>query len=217
MAEIRFFRWGSPSDRTMNTILKPIPGVNGSNYKGYHEKLMDHFRDVQSQTVSYLLVSMQQLVELVGRGTWNVATTRERKALLLRLFNKAKCTIARNTFKSESSAVDFENIFCRVDDERKLWQNVVRTEFANLALKTYDFRIDSDNDNALFELYKDLMSSEAFTRLNLGPVGNVLGRIHRPVAGGGREAKATTARVSRKATPRYGPDSSKNWHATSFG
>lgn len=129
MAEIHYFRSGSPTDRTINTFLKPIPGVNGSNYKGYREKLLDHFKDVQSQTVSYLLVSMKQLIDLVGKDEWDAATNPERKALLLRLFSKAKCTISRNCFKIESSAVDVENIFGRADEERKLWQNMVRTKF----------------------------------------------------------------------------------------
>lgn len=109
MAEIFFFRLGSPSDRTMNFLLKPIPGYNGSNYKGYRERLMVHFREIQNQTLSYLLVSMQQLVELVGQAEWDAATLPERRALLVRLFNKAKCTISRVCFKIEYSAIDFEN------------------------------------------------------------------------------------------------------------
>lgn len=72
--------------------------------------------------------------------------------------------------------MDFENIFARDDDERRLWQKMVRTNLVNLALKTYEHRIYASNDKDMFTLYKDHRSTRAFTRLNLGPVGNVPGR-----------------------------------------
>lgn len=59
-------------------------------------------------------------------------------------------------------------------------------KLVNLAMKTYEHRIEERNDNKMFNTYKEHMSMKAFKRLNLGPVGNVPGRTHRSIAGGGR-------------------------------
>lgn len=179
------FRYGTLRDWHIGLILRSILGVNGSNIKGYSNKLIRRENSIRNEILSYLLVSMCHLVGLVGLDAWKAASKADRTALLRRLFEQAKCTISRNTFHTEFLAVDFENIFSGQDDGRLTWQTVVMTKFIDMALATYEHRIAADNKEAMVAVHKGLMQSDEMRSLNIGDHGDVPARMHgrRRVAG----------------------------------
>lgn len=179
------FRYGTLRDWHIGLILRSILGVNGSNTKGYINKFIRRENSIRNETLSYLLPSMRHLVSLVGLDTWKAASQADRTTLLRRLFEQAKCTISRNTFHTESLAVDFENIFSCQSGGRLTWQTVVMTKFIDLALATYEHRIAADDKEAMVVVYKGHMQSVEMRSLNIGDHGDVPARMHgrRRVAG----------------------------------
>jgi hypothetical protein len=85
----------------------------------------------------------QLLVEVPG---FRNATREARISLLVRMFNQSKIVISENLFYVEAQSVGIPSIFRSDDDDRRPWQNFLRTRFVNLAMNTYDILVLEEND-----------------------------------------------------------------------
>ena len=85
----------------------------------------------------------QLLVEVPG---FRNATKEARISLLVRMFNQSKIVISENLFYVEARSVGIPSIFRSDDDDRRPWQNFLRTRFVNLAMKIYDIMALEEHD-----------------------------------------------------------------------
>jgi hypothetical protein len=146
MMEILIFRYGSVPPNKVKMLIDMMPKglVNSGNENAFHKKLIAHQTQAKANTKSFLSLSMKQLlVEVPG---FRNATREARISLLVRMFNQSKIVISENLFYVEAQSVGIPSIFRSDDDDRRPWQNFLRTRFVNLAMNTYDILVLEEND-----------------------------------------------------------------------
>ena len=194
--EVFMFRWGKLKDNMLDVVMEDFPGKNESNEALIRRRLNGHQSGAQCQTVTFLKQSMQHLVEICPE--FHDASYPAQRELLLKLFDQAKCTISRNLFGVESQAVDFANMFRGDGGERPKWQKLMKTRFLHLAMATYRHRIlkDSKDDNdKVFEIYKNHMSGRAIANMGLGDTGDVPTHSRSSTAAANRANHSKRARI----------------------
>ncbi|KAM0707552.1 hypothetical protein Q7P35_004197 [Cladosporium inversicolor] len=194
--EVFMFRWGELKDTMLSAVMEDIPGKNESNEEMIRRRLDGHQSRAQCQTLTYLKQSMQHLVEICPE--FHDASYPAQRELLLSLFNQAKCTISRNLFGVESQAVDFANMFRGDGGERPKWQKLMKSRFLHLAMATYMHRIikeSKDDDEKVFEIYKNHMSGRAISNMGLDDTGDVPTHSRSSAAAANRANHSKRARI----------------------
>jgi hypothetical protein len=113
---------GTLNKDKIEALSKRLPGsyVNGSNQDSIMSKLTSHASLAMCETKAFLLHSMMHLLRHVPEH--DDATDQQRRALLLRLFNQAQCTISRSFLMFENQSVRLNNMFRAKDAVRTPWQ-----------------------------------------------------------------------------------------------
>lgn len=194
--EVFMFRWGKLKDNMLSAVMEDIPGKNEYNEGQIRKRLDGHQSRAQCQTLTFLKQSMQHLVEICPE--FHDASYLAQHELLLSLFNQAKCTISRNLFGVESQAVDFANMFRGDGGERPKWQKLMKSRFLHLAMATYRHRIlqeSKDDDDKVFEIYKNHMSGRAISNMGLGDTGDIPTHSRSSTAAANRANHSKRARI----------------------
>jgi hypothetical protein len=146
MMEIMVFRYGSvPAERVTELMdMMPKGCVNGSNSQSIRKRLLAQQTQAKTNTQSFLLLSMEQL--LVEVPDFRNATKEARISLVTRMFDQSKIAISENLFYVEAQSVSFKSIFRSNDDVHVRWQNFLRTRFVNLAMETYNILALDEHD-----------------------------------------------------------------------
>jgi hypothetical protein len=100
---------GTLNKDKLEALSKRLPGsyVNGSNQDSIMSKLTSHASLAMCEIKAFLLHSMIHLLR--HKPEHDHATDKQRRALLLRLFNQAQCTISFLMFENQS--VRLNNMF----------------------------------------------------------------------------------------------------------